>query len=124
MIWDETYKADAAMANKYVAVKLSTTEGKVSLADSGDKSIGILQNVAAADGDSVRVRLIGPTYLKANAAFNAGAHLSPVAATGKLGAAVDGTDYPIVISEIAATAQDDEVRGVVNFGLATTKDLT
>lgn len=123
MVLDKTFKAKVAMANKYVAVKLTSTEGEVDLATTTNKAIGILQSVGVA-GESVRVRLFGESFLKANAAFSIGDYLTGIAATGKLDTAVDGTDYPIAIAIEAATAQDDEVKGFVNFAMALTKDLS
>lgn len=123
MEWDRTFKSASAMATKYVAVYLSSAD-TVTLANSGNKPIGILQSVAAATGEQVRVRVFGESYVKANGAFSVGDYLSAAAATGFVDTASDGTDYPIAIALEAATATNDEVKAMVNFAMAVTKDLS
>lgn len=109
---DITYKAEAAMTNRYVAVKLGTADDEVNLAGDGEEAIGILQNTAAAAGDSVRVRLFGLSWVKANAAITKGEKINPAAATGFLDTA--GTDeHCIGIALEAATAQNDEVTAFI-----------
>jgi len=110
---DLTFKADAAFATMYVAVKLDTSnEGQVSLADNGEQAIGILQSTAAAAGDPVQVRVAGTTVVKANAAFAIGAVLNSAAATGKVDDS-GSTEYSIAVALEAATAQDDEVKALI-----------
>ena len=110
---DLTFIADAVFANKFVAVKLDTSnEKQVSLAGDGEEAIGVLQDAVAASGDSARVRVAGTTLVKANASFAIGAHLNSGAADGKVDDA-GSTEHSIAVAIEAATAQDDEVMALI-----------
>lgn len=106
--FDVSMKAAAAMANLYVAVKLDSTVGYVALAGDGEEAYGILQEVAAAAGDHVRIRVIGMSLVQANGAFSLGDKLNSGAATGKVDTAGAG-EYAVATALAAATAQSDYV---------------
>lgn len=110
---DITYKAEEVMANRYVAVKLGTADDEVLLAADGEQAIGILQNVAAAIGDSVRVRIFGLSAAKANAGITKGEPVNSAAATGFIDTA--GTnEYAIGIALETAAAQNDVITIFIN----------
>jgi len=111
--FDATFIAAEVMANKYVAVKLNTVAGEVALAGDGEMAVGILQDTAAAVGDSVRVRMPGGTTLvKANGAFAINDLLNSAAATGFVDTK-GATEHAIALALEAATAQNDEVLALV-----------
>lgn len=107
-----TFKAQVAMATKYIAVKLGTSADEVDISGDGETAIGILMDTAAAVGDSVRVCLLGICPVKANAAFSKGDQLQSAASTGKVDTA-DAVKCCIGWALEAATAQDDEVSCLV-----------
>jgi hypothetical protein len=101
-----TYKAEAAMATAFVAVKLGTATDEVNLAGNGEAAIGVIQNTAAAAGDQVSVAMLGTTWVVANAAIAKGASVNSAASTGMVDEAGD-KEYALGIALEAATAQDD-----------------
>lgn len=109
---DITYKAEEIMTTRYVAVKLGTADDEVLLAADGQAAIGILQNVAAAAGDSVRVRLFGLSRVKANTTITKNDKINSAASTGFV--AIAGTDEMAVgIALEAAALQNDEITAFI-----------
>lgn len=109
---DITYKAEEVMANRYVAVKLGTADNEVLLAADGETAIGVLQNVAAAIGDSVRVRLFGLSRVKANTTITKGDKINSGASTGKV-AIAGTTEIALGTALEAAGAQNDEITAFI-----------
>lgn len=103
---DESFLATAVMATAYVAVKLSSTAGYVEVAGDGEEAIGILQNVAAAIGDAVAVRVDGTSKAYMNGACSIGDLLNSAASTGALDTK-GSTEHSIAKALEAATAQGD-----------------
>lgn len=110
---DITYKAEEVMANRYVAVKLGTADDGVLLAADGEQAIGILQNVAAVIGDSVRVRIFGLSRARANAAITKTEPVNAAAATGFIDTA-GINEYAIGVALEAAVLQNDEITIYIN----------
>ena len=106
----QTFEASAALATKFILVDINSDEQIAACAD-GAAGIGVLLDVATAQGDMVRVCMLGICPIKANAAFDAGVLLASAAATGKAATAASG-DYALGIALDKATAQDDEVMDV------------
>jgi len=113
-VLDLTYKAEEVMATRYVAVMLGTGDDGVLLATAEvATSIGILQDTAAAIGDSVRVRVLGVSLVKANTTISKGDKINSAAATGKVAIATANHKY---LGEAlrAALAQNDEIPALIN----------
>lgn len=110
---DITYKAEEVMANRYVAVKLGTADNEVLLAADGEQAIGILQNVAAAIGDSVRVRIFGLSKAKANAGITKGEQVNSAASGGLIDTAGSG-EWAIGVALETAVSQNDIITIFVN----------
>lgn len=106
-----TVSSDADLDTKFIAVKLATNDGEVTIAGDGETAIGILQSTGL-KGEQVRVMLLGISPVKANDAFAKGDLLNSGAATGKVDTAAT-TEQAVAIALRAATAQDDEVPAVV-----------
>lgn len=109
---DITYKAEEVMANRYVAVKLGTADDEVLLAADGETAIGILQNVAAAIGDSVRVRLFGLSRVKAYTTINKGDKINSAHTTGKV-AVAGTTEIALGTALEASGALNDEITAFI-----------
>jgi len=110
---DLTFEAEAAMTTRYIAVKMGTYDNQVNIAGDGEQAIGILQNTAAAAGDSCRVRIFGLSRAKANAAITKGEPVNAAASTGKIDTA-GANEYAIGVALEAAGAQNDEITIYVN----------
>lgn len=116
----KTYLADAAIATRYLAVKIGSDANHVALAGVGDIPLGLATDEPPAAEDEVNVALFGVQCecMKgvASAAIAAGDMLVP-AANGKLrtlpGAA--GTYYIVGRAIKAAPNADDDVEFVPCF---------
>lgn len=109
---DLTFKAESAMTTRYIAVKVGTADDEVDIAGDGETAIGILQNTAAAAGDSVRVRIFGLSRVKAHTTITKGYKINSAASTGKLGEC--GTDEMAAgLALEAAGAQNDEITAFI-----------
>lgn len=108
----QTLEASAALATKFIAVALNSDEQVAACADAA-AGIGILLDVATAQGDMVRVCMVGICPIKANAAITAGTIIGSGASTGKLATNVTSGDYTLGIALDTATAQDDEITAFI-----------
>lgn len=109
---DITFKAEEVMANRYVAVKLGTADDEVLLAGDGETAIGVLQNVAAAIGDSVRVRIFGLSRVKAHTTITKGDKINSAAATGMV-AVAGTTEIALGTALEASGALNDEITAFI-----------
>jgi hypothetical protein len=118
-VLDLTFKASEVMAYRYVAVMLGTNDDEVSLCTDGSDPIGILQDTAAAVGDSVRVRVFGVSLIKAGTTISKGDKCNSGYATGRL--AVAGANEGAIAKALrAATADGDEIPAIIgHFWYAT-----
>jgi len=107
-VMDKTFKAEAVMSTRYIAVKQGTSDDQVNIAGDGEAAIGILQDTAAAIGDAVRVRMLGISLVKANTTIAKDAYINSAASTGKVAVSAAG-ERAVGIAMRAATAQDDEI---------------
>ena len=110
-ILDVAFVADGAISAGIV-VKLSTpssdNNARVAIAAaSSDTPLGVAL-VDAADGEVVRVQMLGLAYVVANGAFSAGDNLAVAAATGKVDTAGSG-DLLVGVALEEATAQNDKI---------------
>ena len=110
-ILDVAFVADGAISAGIV-VKLSTpssdNNARVTVAAAAaDSALGVALTDAA-DGEVVRVQMLGLAYVVANGAFSAGDKLSVAAATGKVDTAASG-DVLVGLALEEATAQNDQV---------------
>ena len=97
------FRAEAVMAEAYVVCILGTSEGQVDLPGATtDTPLGVIQDTAAAIGDSVPVMVDGVTKIVAYAAFSKGDLLAIAATTGRVDT-VSGLDSSFNYGE--ATAQ-------------------
>ena len=110
---DITYKAEEAMTTRYVAIKLGTADDEVLLAADGEQAIGILQNTAAAIGDSVRVRIFGLSPAKCNAGITKGEGVNAAAAGGLIDTVGSG-EWAIGVALETAAAQNDIITIFIN----------
>jgi len=79
------FKAENIMAEAYVVVELGTNEDEVDLPSAVTATpLGVVQDTAAAVGDSVPVMLSGITKVVANGAFSKGDQLAVAATTGRV----------------------------------------
>jgi len=79
------FRAENDMAEAYVVVVIGTSEGQVDLpAATTDTPLGVIQDTAAAIGDSVPVMVDGVTKVVAFAAFSKGDLLAIAATTGRV----------------------------------------
>jgi len=108
-ILTKTFKAEAVMATKYIAVKLGTSAEQVNIAGDGESAIGVLLNTAAAVGDPVNVGMLGIFPVKANGGFSKNDMLNSAASTGKVDTVSGADERCLGVAMEAATAQDDEV---------------
>jgi len=109
---DITFKAEEVMANRYVAVMLGTADDEVLLATDGAAAIGILQNVAAAIGDSVRVRIFGLSRVKAYTTITKNDPINSSDTTGKVAIAGTG-ERALGIALEASGALNDEITAFI-----------
>ena len=109
---DLTFEAEAAMATRYIAVKLGTNDNQVNIAGDGETAIGVLQNVAAAAGDSVRVRIFGLSRVKASTTISKGDKINSAAATGLI-AIAGTTEIALGTALEAAGAANDEITAFI-----------
>jgi hypothetical protein len=79
------FVAENIMAEKYVCVELGTSAGQVDLPDgNNDKIVGIIQNTAAAVGNSVNVCVAGVSKAVAGVAVSKGDYLVAAITTGRV----------------------------------------
>lgn len=110
-ILDVAFVADGAISAGIV-VKLSSpssdNNARVAVAAaSSDTPLGVAL-VDAADGEVVRVQMLGLAYVVANGAFSAGDNLAVAAASGKVDTAGSG-DLLVGVALEEATAQNDKI---------------
>jgi len=80
-----SFEAENIMAEAFVVVELGTNEDQVDLPDAvTDTPLGVIQDKAAAAGNSVPVMLSGITKVVANGAFSKGDLLGIAATTGRV----------------------------------------
>jgi len=97
------FRAEAVMVEAYVVCTLGTSEGQVDLPDAvTNVPLGVIQDTAAAVGDSVPVMVDGVTKIVANGVFSKGDLLAIAATTGRVDT-VSGLDSSFNYGE--ATAQ-------------------
>ncbi len=96
-------RAENVFSEAYVVCELGTNEGQVDLPDAlTDTPFGVVQDSAAAAGDSIPVAVSGVTKVVANGAFSKGDQLAIAATTGRVDT-VSGLDSSF--NPEAATAQ-------------------
>jgi Uncharacterized conserved protein (DUF2190) len=121
---DYPFRAENIFAEAYVVVVLGTNENQVDLpAAVTDTPLGVIQDEAAAAGDSVPVRLSGVTKIVANGAFSKGDHLAIAATTGRVDT-VSGLDSsfdwgtataqkPLLVALEAASAGGEIIEALI-----------
>jgi len=101
------FKADGAIV-KYRAVKLSTDDETVIACTDGQTAIGVSLETAA-DGQNVRVGLLGIFPVECNAAVTKDAYVNCSAAAGLVDDAASTTEVNLGKALRAATAQYDVI---------------
>ena len=97
------FRAENIMSEAYVVVEIGTSADQVDLPDAvTDTPLGVIQDTAAAVGDSVPVMVSGVSKVVANGAFSKGDQLAIAATTGRVDT-VSGLDSSF--NPEAATAQ-------------------